>query len=104
MIDTSKGKLPIRYSFNTLRKIGDELDMTMTEMFEFDLMGRKMSDVFRFVLEGFKEGARVEGIECAVKSLDDIGDLLDEDPSILQKAIGQFSEDMKVIGEEGKKK
>ena len=105
-IETDKGSLPIRYSFNTLRKIGDDLDMSMNEMLEFDLMNRKMSDVFTFVLHGFKEGARFEKEECKVDSLDDIGELLDGDPQILAKAMLQFAEDMKAVsgGQESKKK
>jgi len=105
-IKTSKGDLPIRYSFNTLRKIGDDLGMSMNEMLEFDLMNRKMSDVFTFVLHGFKEGARLDKVDCVVSDLDDIGDLLDEDPSVLGEAMTAFAEDMKAVsdGVESKKK
>jgi len=104
-IKTIKGELPIRYSFNTLRKIGDDLGMSMNEMLEFDLMNRPMSDVFTFVLHGFKEGARLDKIDCVVSDLDDIGDLLDDDPSVLEKALTAFAEDMKAVGgEESKKK
>ncbi len=103
-ISTGKGELPIRYSFNTLRKIGDDLGMSMNEMLEFDLMNRKMSDVFTFVLHGFKEGARFEKIDCAVNDIDDIGDMLDEDPTILAKSMEAFGEDMKVMSDAGASK
>jgi hypothetical protein len=103
-IKTSKGDLPIRYSFNTLRKIGDDLEMSMNEMLEFDLMNRKMSDVFTFVLHGFKEGAKFEKEDCKVSDLDDIGELLDGDPQILAKAMIQFAEDMKVVAGAGDSK
>jgi hypothetical protein len=105
-IKTSKGELPIRYSFNTLRKIGDDLDMSMNEMLSFDLMNRKMSDVFTFVLHGFIEGAKHEGEDCKVSNLDEIGELLDSDPQVLAKAMERLGEDMLAVnkGEEEVKK
>lgn len=106
-IETNKGSLPIRYSWNALRLIGDELGMTMNEMLRFDLMNRKIGDTFTFVYFGFVEGARLDGVECQIKSIDDVGDLLDGNPEILAKAIECFAEDMKMVKEskgDGKKK
>jgi hypothetical protein len=107
MIKTSKGDLPIRYSWNALRLIGDALDLTMNEMLSFDLMNRKIGDVFTFVYFGFVEGARLNKEECKISGIEEVGDLLSEDALILEKAITQFAEDMKMIGgkgEESKKK
>ena len=107
MIKTSKGDLPIRYSWNALRLVGDALDLTMNEMLSFDLMNRKIGDVFTFVYYGFIEGARINKEECKVSGVEEVGDLLNDDPTILEKAITQFAEDMKMIGaksEESKKK
>jgi hypothetical protein len=86
---------PIRYSWNALRLIGDELNMSMNDMLKFDLMNRKISDTFVFVYYGFKEGARLNEEECKVKDIEQVGDLLDKDSSILAKAIECFAEDMK---------
>jgi hypothetical protein len=106
-IQTSKGKLPIRYNMNALRKIGDEFDITMNEVFELSLANRKMSDVFTFVLHGFIEGARLEKEECKVATLDEIGDILEEDPQVLSDVLKAFAADMQEVKskkEDGKKK
>lgn len=105
IIKTSKGSLPIRYSWNALRKISDELSMSMNDIMALDLMSRPVNDVFVFVLHGFIEGARLEGEDCKVESLDDVGDLLNEDVSIMAKCIEAFAKDMSPDdAEEGKKK
>jgi hypothetical protein len=93
-IETTRGSLPIRYSWNALRLIGDELGLSMNDMLSFDLMNRKIGDTFTFVYFGFVEGARLNKEECKVESIEAVGDLLDEDSSILAKAIECFAEDM----------
>ena len=98
-VETSKGSLPIRYSWNALRLIGDSLGMTMNEMLRFDLMNRKIGDTFTFFYYGFVEGARRDESECKVESVEDVADLLDENPDILAKAIECFAEDMKMVKE-----
>jgi hypothetical protein len=103
-IETSKGGLPIRYSWNALRLIGDELNMTMNEMLTFDLMNRKIGDTFTFVYYGFVEGARLEKEDCKVKSVEDVGDLLNDNPDILADAIECFAEDMKAVKTKGDSK
>ena len=106
-IETVKGSLPIRYNMNALRKIGDAFGISMDEVFSLNLKGRPMSDVLTFVLHGFIEGARLDKEECKVESLDDIGDILEENPMVLDDAIKVFSNDMQDIAkkrQEGKKK
>lgn len=98
-IKTNKGDLPIRYSWNALRLIGDELDMTMNDMLKFDLMNRKIGDTFVFVYYGFVEGARLDKSECQLTGVEDVGDILNDDPDILAKAIECFAEDMKSVKE-----
>lgn len=106
-IATNKGDLPIRYNLNALRKIGDDFGINMNEVFSLSLADRPMDDIFKFVLHGFVEGARLDKEECKVSTLDDIGDILDDRPLILDEAIKAFAEDMQDIAkkrEEGKKK
>jgi hypothetical protein len=104
IVKTSKGDLPIRYSWNALRRISADLGMTMNDIMELDLMNRPGDDVFTFVLHGFKEGARLDGAECKVDNLDDVGDLLSEDVNVLAKCIEAFAEDMKATREGDSKK
>ena len=103
-IKTGRGELPVRYSWNALRKIGNDLNLTMNEVLELDLMQRSIDDVFTFVLHGFKEGARFEKVDSKVSDVEDIADMLDDDPEILAKAMEAFKEDMKMSGEEDSKK
>jgi len=105
-IETKRGSLPIRYDWNALRLIGDELGLSMNDMLSFDLMNRKIGDTFVFVYYGFLRGAKFNDEECKVKDIDDVGDLLDEDADILAKAIQCFADDMsaKKEGEETDKK
>ena len=104
-VKTPLGNLPVRYGMNALRKIADDYGISMNEVMQLDLNSRKMGEVFQFVYHGFLEGARLEGEECKVKSLDDVGDILQDDMKILEKCVEQFVEDMpQANGEEVKKK
>jgi len=103
VVETSKGKLPVRYGWNALAKFGDLTELTMDEILELDMKKMKMSDLLKFVYVGFVEGARKEGVECVFKSPEDVGDLIDDEPDIITKVMEAFN-DMSAVGGEGSKK
>ena len=79
----------------------------MNEIFELDLSERSLNDTFVFMLEGFRDGARLDDVECQVKDLDQLGDMMSDNPGILSECFVAFVEDMKnmtpVDGESKKK-
>jgi len=104
VIETGKGKLPVRYGWNALAKFGDLAGLSMDEILELDLTKMKMSDLLNFVYVGFVEGARKDGVECVFKSPEDVGDLIDDEPDVITKVMEAFGDMSKVEGEGGKKK
>jgi len=108
IIDTGSEKYPVRYGMNALALFGDLTGKPMNEVMEClnDLTGLKLSEVLAFVYVGFVDGARKAGEECKVKDAEQIGDMLDDDPELLGKAIGAFREDSQneVEVEDSKKK
>lgn len=102
-IETSRGKLPIRYGMNALAMFGDLTDRSMNEVMESlrKLTQLKVSEVLAFVYVGFVDGARKAGEECLVRSVEDVGDMIDDDDTLLNKAIMAFSEDSTNGGEPG---
>jgi hypothetical protein len=103
IIKTKKGDFPIRYGWAALAKFGDSAGLTMDDVLQMDMKKMKVSDLLKFLLAGFEDGARKEGKECKIKSTDDVADLLDEDSSVVEKAMGAFS-DMTKPGEGDSKK
>lgn len=104
IIETKLGKLPVRYGWSALAKFGDLSGMKMDDILELDLTKMNISDLLNFILVGFMDGARKDGIECQLKNIDEVGDLLDEDPKLIDKIMKAFSEMAGEAGEESKKK
>jgi len=92
VVKTTKGDLPVRYGWSALAKFGDLCGMNMDKVMAMDLAKMKMSDMLKFILVGFEDGARKEGVECQFKTVEDIGDLLDEDISVMGKVMEAFSD------------
>jgi hypothetical protein len=105
-IETSKGKVPVRYGWNALAKFGDLTGKSMNDVLEMDLDKMSISDLLAFILVGLQEGARKEEEECKISSVEEVGDLVDEDPEIVNKVMEAFADMSKSTGEkvEGKKK
>ena len=101
IIKTTKGELPIRYGWGALARFGDAAGLNMDTVLQLDMSNMKISDLLRFLLAGFEDGARKDGVECQIKSIDDVADLLDDDPSVVEKAMSAFGE-MTKPSEEGK--
>lgn len=105
-VKTKLGDLPVRYGMNALSKFGDIVDKPMNEAFEClqDLTALKLSEVLAFVYVGFVDGARFEKEECKVLDLEQVGDMIDEEPELLTSMIKAYA-DQSGNGEgEGKKK
>ena len=105
IVETKKGKFPVRYGWSALAKFGDLAGLKMDDVLELDLSKMSLSDMLNFIYVGFRDGARKEGEECAFQSIDEVGDLLDEDPDVMEKVMGAFGEMSKAKeAEAGKKK
>lgn len=79
----------------------------MNEIFELDLSVRPLNDMFVFMYEGFVDGARIDKEELKIADLDELGDIMTEDPKVLINCYKAFYEDMKNMSpknEESKKK
>jgi len=102
-IDTGKGKMPVRYGWNAYAKFGDLTGKSMDEVLGLDLKTMKPSEILTFIYVGFLIGAKHEGEECKVKDIDEVGNMLDEDPSIMSRMMEVYQDDGKSDGD-GKKK
>ena len=99
-IDTGKGKMPVRYGWNAYAKFGDLTGKSMNDVLGLDLKTMSPSDILAFIYVGFLIGAKYEGEECKVKDMDEVGDMLDEDPTIISRMMAVYADDSK--GDESK--
>jgi hypothetical protein len=107
VVETSKGSLPVRYGMNALAKYGDLTGKTMNQVFDSlsDFKSLQLSELLVFVYVGFVDGARFAEEECKIKSIEEIGDMLDDDGGLLQKIINIYQEEGdEPAGDEPKKK
>jgi len=104
IVKTKKGDLPVRFGWNALAKFGDLSGLTMDEILELDMTKMRMSDLLNFIYVGFVDGARKEGAECLVTCPEDVGDMIDDEPDIVEKVMKVFEESTSSEGEKGKKK
>lgn len=103
-IETSKGKFPVRYGLNALAQFGDLTNKSMDDVMSLDLKKMSISDILTFIFVGFSEGARKLGEECQIKTIQEVGDMIDEDPKLIDKVMGAFAEMNKSEGDGDKKK
>lgn len=106
IVETKKGKLPVRYGMNALALFSDLTDKSMNEVMEClgDLGSMKISEVLAFIYVGFVNGAKFKGEECAIKGIDEIGYMLDEDSDLINKVTKIFVSDSSTDEEEGDSK
>lgn len=106
IVETKRGKMPVRWGMNALARFGDLTGKTMNEVMKsMGSLGKmKISELLAFVYVGFADGARFAGEECLVKSVDDVGDMIDEDSDLVNKMFDAFNGDSEVSKGEGKKK
>ena len=105
IVETKKGKLPVRYGMNALALYGDLTGKSMNVVMES--LGKfgdlKISELLAFVYVGFVDGARWAKEECKVESIEEIGDMIDEDRELIGKMFDVFSGDSEEK-DDGKKK
>ena len=98
IVKTKKGDLPVRYGMNALAKYGDLTGKSMNEVMKS--MGSfgdlSISELLAFVYVGFVDGARWEKTECKIESLEQVGDMIDEDGELITKMFEAFNGDSKV--------
>ena len=89
----SAGKVyPVKYGMAALSEFLDSEGLSLSDM---ENIGKNMSltRALKLVYFGLKHGARKAGKDFAF-TLDDIGDMCDDDPELLQKCMTVFSESM----------
>lgn len=106
IVETKKGKLPVRYGMNALAKFGDMTGKSMNQvMSSLNSLGDlAISELLAFVYAGFVDGARWAEEECKLKSLEEVGDLIDDDSELINKMFEAFSGDSEEVEGESKKK
>lgn len=106
IVETKKGKLPVRYGMNALAHFGDLTGKSMTEVMNVlgDLGNLKISEVLSFVYVGFVDGARHAKEECKVADPSEVGDMIDEDGELLSKVTDVFIDSAAQEGATGDKK
>jgi len=104
IVETSKGKLPVRYGMNALAHFGDLTGKSMNVVMSSlgDIGNLKISELLAFLYVGFVDGARFAGSECVIKSADEIGDMIDDDGELIGKVTNVFAGDSENV--EGDKK
>lgn len=91
-IETSRGNLPVKYTWNTLADFGDMANMSMNDVLKMDPSKLKISQLMDFIYCGFKWGAKYAEEEPKVKSREDVGDLMTDDVSLVRKCLEAFTE------------
>ena len=106
IVETKKGKLPVRYGMNALAHFGDLTGKSMNEVMKSmgDLGKMPISELLAFVFAGFVDGARWNKEECKVESVQEVGDMIDEDAELVNKMFKAFNGDSEPVEGESKKK
>lgn len=114
-VETTKGKLPVKYGWKALRRFSDlcEKDMNqvivmITEGLSNTWRGWQFREMYTLLYVGFWFGSIKEGEECKIKDADEIEDMLDDDPGLTLKLsevlMNDFVDMFAKEGKEPKKK
>ena len=107
IVETKKGKLPVRYGMNALANFGDLTGKSMNEVLKVlqgNLLEMSPSEIIAFVYSGFVEGARWNKEECKVESKEEVGDMIDEDADLMNKIFQIYIGDSDEAEVDSKKK
>jgi hypothetical protein len=92
IVETSKGKLPVKYGWKALRKFGELCEKDMNQVIEMiteglseTWKGWRFTDMYNLLYVGFWYGALKSGEECQIKDGDEVEDLLDDDPNLTNR-------------------
>lgn len=105
IITTGGKEYYIRFGFNALRIFSNENNMSLTDM---DKLGQEISlqQTLSLIHVGFREGHRKMKLPFEL-TIDDVADLLDDDPTLMQRSLQIFQEHIGNFapqGSKGKKK
>ena len=88
LIEIEGKQLPIRFGMNALRLFCKEANVGLNEFVAL-ANNLDLDKACILILCGLQDGARKAGKECSYK-VDDIADILDEDFSVLETAMGHL--------------
>ena len=104
-VETKLGDLPVYYGMTAMAKFADMAGISRDDALNKGLTGINDFQIFIFIYVGFLEGARKEGVKCKVKSVEQIGDMLEEEPEIISRVMDVYVKQVSRPGDkEGKKK
>ena len=106
IVKTKKGDLPVRYGMNALATFGDLTGKSMNVVMESlnELGDMMLSELLAFIYAGFKDGARWAKEEFKIESIEEIGDMMDDDAGLINKMFEAFNGDSKNDEGDSKKK
>lgn len=108
IIKTKKGDLPVKYGMNALAKYGDLTGKTIKQVVanlqSFKLEDLTFKEMLAFVYAGFYGGAAWEGIECKVKDVIEVGNMIDDDPELTNQMFNLYNDDSKAGEDKGDSK
>ena len=106
IVETKKGKLPVRYGMNALALFGDltgkSMNVVMKSLESLDDL--QLSELLAFIYAGFVDGARWAKKDCKIESKEDVGDMIDDDPELIGKMFDAFNGDSEEVEVDSKKK
>ncbi len=91
-IDINGKKMPIKFGFNALRHFSRETGVTINQM---ENLGQDMTfdTALMLIIAGLKEGSRAAKEEFNY-TIDDLGDDLDVDMTIIERCMEIFTEQL----------
>ena len=103
IIKTSKGDLPIKYTWNALADFGELATMPMDEVIVMNPARLRPKQFQLFILAGFLEGAFEADQESQVNTARDIGDLMGENPGLISNVLECYTEFIARVADEADK-
>jgi len=91
-INTATGVLPFSFGMAALAKFCRAHGMTLQDLGRIG-EGMEPDVLLSLLWHGFADGHRLEGKDLAL-TVDDIGDLIDENPGLLEKCMEVFAGSM----------
>ena len=106
IVETKKGKLPVRYGMNALALFGDLTGKSMNVVFQDlnELGDMQLSELLAFLYVGFVDGARWAKEECKVENIAEVGDMLDDDAGLANRMFEVADGDSEEVKGDSKKK
>jgi hypothetical protein len=105
IVETKKGKLPVRYGMNALAHFGDLTGKSMNVVMKSmgDLGDMQLSELLAFIYAGFVDGARYTKEDCKIEGVEEVGDMIDDDSDLVSKMFEAFNGDSEEVKGDVKK-